>query len=112
MHIASSILPTSELSSPRIGTRSTLLVSVPPEAANGRIQFATQSVAVTAMEPEMDLTAPVSLVIIRSGLSGTATISWRVSSSNSDFDRLSDIIGTAGSIMIPSGEHAKVSSSF
>lgn len=101
--IASSILPTSELSSPRIGTRSTLLVSVPPEAANGRIQFATQSIMITAMEPEMDLVAPVSLVIIRSGFSGTATVSWRVSSSDPDFDRLSDIVGTAGLIMIPSG---------
>ena len=102
-YVASSILPTSELSSPRIGARSTVLVSVPPEVANGRIKFATQSVTVTAMEPETDLTAPLNLVIIRGGFSGTATVFWRVMSSDPDFDRSSDIVGTASQISIPSG---------
>ena len=80
-----------------------MLVSVPPEAANGRIKFATQSVTVTATEPEINFTAPVDLVIERSGFSGTATVSWRVLSSDPDFDRSSDIIGTAGQIIISSG---------
>ena len=57
------------------------------------------------MEPETDLIAPVSLVIIRSGFSGTATIFWRVLSFDPDFDRSSDIVGTAGQIIIPSGQH-------
>lgn len=99
--VASSILPTSELSSPRIGARSIVLVSVPAGAANGRIKFAPQSVMVTAMEP--DTLALVDLVITRSGLSGTATIFWRVISSDPDFDRSSDIGGTSGQMAILSG---------
>jgi len=76
---------------------------VPLEAANGRIKFAPQSVTVTAMEPEMDLIAPVNLMVTRSGLSGTATVFWRVTSSNSDFNVSTDIGGTTGQIVIPSG---------
>ena len=91
------------MSSPRIGTRSAVLVSVPPEAANGQIKFATQSVTVTVMEPETVLSAPVTLVITRGGFSGTATVLWRVLSSDPDFDRSSDIVGTAGQVIIPSG---------
>lgn len=102
-YAASSILPTSELSSPRIGSRSNVLVSVPPEAANGRIKFAPQSVTVTVTEPEITSFAPLSLVITRSGFSGTATIFWMVTSSDPDFDRSSDIAGTAGQIVISSG---------
>lgn len=76
---------------------------MPLEAANGRIEFATQSVAVTAMEPETDLLAPFSLVITRSGLSGAATILWMVTSSDADFNRMTDIFGSTGQITIPSG---------
>lgn len=101
--IASNILPRSQLSSPRIGARSNVAIPVPPEAANGVIKFATQSVAVTAMEPERDLIAPVNLLVTRGGLSGTATVLWRVVSSHPDLDITSDIAGTAGSIIIPSG---------
>ena len=89
------------MSSPRIGARSVVLVSVPPEAANGRIKFATQSVTVTTTEP--DTVAAVDLVITRSGLSGTATVFWRVTSSDPDFDRSSDIGGTSGQMVITSG---------
>lgn len=96
-------MPTSELSSPRIGARSAVSVSVPSEAANGRIKFNAQSITVTAMEPEMEILAPVNLVITRSGFSGIATITWTVTSSDADFDRSSDIAGTAGQVVISSG---------
>lgn len=98
-----SILPASELSSPRIGARSNVSFLVPLEVANGRIKFATQSVTVAVMEPEMNLIAPVNLIVTRGGFSGNATVFWRVTSSNADFNVSTDIVGTAGQIVIPSG---------
>ena len=101
--LASSILPTSELSSPRIGGRSNVSVPVPLEVANGIIKFAAQSLEVTTTEPETNLIAPVTLVVTRGGSYGTATVFWTVTSFDADFDRTSDIVGTGGQILIPSG---------
>ena len=100
--IASTLLPRSQLSSPRIGTRSSLLISVPQEAANGKISFASQSLMVTTTEPETGLT-PVMLVITRSGFSGDATVFWSATGISPDFNLTSDIVGTGATVTIPSG---------
>ena len=94
------------MSSPRIGARSVVSVSVPPDAANGRIKFASQSVTVTATETGTVTT--VDLMITRSGFSGNANVFWRVTSSDPDFDRFADIGGTSGQILIPSGLQCKM----
>ena len=101
--IASTLLPRSQLSSPRIGSRSSLFISVPQEAANGEINFTTQSLMVTAMEPETEPLAPVNLVIIRSGFSGEATVFWSAARISADLNVTSDIAGTGGTVTIPSG---------
>ena len=99
---ANPILSASQLSSPRIGTRSSVLVPVPLAVSNGLIGFEISDI--TVEEPADGSTTAVELVILRSGTFGQASVFFRISSLSDSFNRTSEVSQTTGIAVIADGK--------
>lgn len=100
---ANPILSASQLSSPRIGTRSSVLVPVPLAVSNGLIGF--ESTGLTVAEPADGSNTAVVLGILRSGTFGQASVLFRISSVSASFDRTAEVSQTTGIAVIPDGKY-------
>lgn len=64
--------------SPVIGEPRTTFVNVTSQVANGEISFFGNPVSVRVDEPTNGLISNVSLLVMRDGVSGPATVHWRL----------------------------------
>ena len=99
---ANPILSASQLSSPRIGARSSVLVPVPLAVSNGLIGF--ESTGLSVAEPADGSTTAVELVIQRSGTFGQASVLYRISSASASFNRTAEVSQTTGIAVIQDGK--------
>lgn len=99
---ANPILSASQLSSPRIGSRSSVLVPVPLAVSNGLIGF--EIADITVEEPADGSTTAVELVILRTGTFGQASVLFRISSLSDSFNRTFEVSQTTGIAVIADGK--------
>ena len=72
-------------SSPVIGSPRTAFVNVTSKIANGEVSFFGNPVSLNVNEPPDGRVSNISLLVMRDGVSGSATVSWRISPVSSTF---------------------------
>ena len=98
---ANPLLTAEQLSSPRIGSRSSVYIPIPISVSNGLIGFETLNTSV--MEPaDGDLTS-FTLNISRTGTFGNATILYSISRISSSFDPTTEVSPVRGTVVIRDG---------
>ena len=94
-----------ETKSPILGNPRSTFVNITSAVANGEISFFGNPVSLNVNEPADGQMSNVSLLVMRDGVSGPATVSWRVVPVTSTFT-LADASPWNGTIFFQTGRHS------